>query len=276
MKLKVRTAEKSGQQKTQLAVALRDTYSLAVVAILLIGDEILSASVREANLHPMLTTLTDLGYQVGEVRIVRDSIPEIASAFRELHDTYQYVFSAGGIGPTHDDLTIEAACRAFGASAGQHPHMRRFLEGRYGTPLSAMVARMAELPAGTEVIGWEQGRWPIIRWDTVFILPGLPRALLDKMERLRTTLPTLQRFWAAEFYLSVDESDFADWLDDVRRSLAGVTIGSYPVYGEDYVARIVVRAADRDAVRGAAATLRDYVTRRGWLLREGGDADADG
>ncbi|MDA3947886.1 MAG: molybdopterin-binding protein [Spirochaeta sp.] len=245
-----------------------------MVAILHIGDEILSGSVREANLHLMLTTLGNLGYGIGEVRIVRDDRDEIAAAFRELREKYEYVLSAGGIGPTHDDITVESAVAAFDVPAEEHPEMRSFLESRYGTPLTPMVRKMAQLPRGTSVVGCSEGHWPVIRWDNVFILPGLPRALEDKMRRISEILPPRATVWSAELFLSADESEFADWLDTQQPATPGVSIGSYPVYGDyDYRSRLVVRGVDRPAVRALAARLREYVEQRGWLVRLGGEAE---
>lgn len=244
-----------------------------MVAILLIGDEILSASVQESNLYPMLTTLGSIGYAVGEVRIVRDDHNEIAKAFRELREKYEYVLSAGGIGPTHDDITVESAVEAFGVAAAEHPDMVAFLETRYETPLSPMVRKMAYLPDGTDVMGCNEGHWPVIRWQNVFILPGLPRALEDKMARIVEILPHRALVWSAELYLNVDESAFADWLSEQDTGAAGVTVGSYPVYGEyDYTARIVVRGLDRGAVCDVATRFQRFVEPRGWLVRVGGDA----
>lgn len=248
-----------------------------MVAILLIGDEILSASVREENLHLMLTTLTGLGYQVGEVRIVRDDTTEIAAAYQALQARYEWVFSAGGIGPTHDDLTLSAAARAFRSGTERNPTMLDFLRSRYGDPLSPMVAAMADLPVGTEVHGCEEGHWPVIQWNNVFILPGLPRALADKMRRIAVMLPQRDQVWTGELYLSADESVFADWLHTVQQHHRGVAIGSYPVVGDfDYRSRLVVKGTNRDTVRAAMDELRDRARRSGWLIRESGDAVEDG
>ncbi|MFW5696135.1 MAG: competence/damage-inducible protein A [Alkalispirochaeta sp.] len=243
-----------------------------MVAILLIGDEILSAGVREENLHFMLTSLTEIGYQVGEVRIVRDEVTEIATAFRELQPRYEYLFSAGGIGPTHDDITLQGAAEAFGVPLEQNQQMLAFLKARYGEPLSPMVARMAELPVATQVEGCSQGRWPVIQWHNVFILPGLPRALQDKMRRIAATLPHRDRMWTIILYLSADESDFADWLETVQNMHQEVAIGSYPVVGSyDYHSRLVVKGADRDRVAEVGQELREYVQTRTWLVREESD-----
>jgi molybdenum cofactor synthesis domain-containing protein len=243
-----------------------------MVAILLIGDEILSAGVREENLHVMVERLTEIGYQVGEVRIVRDDVEEIAHAFRELRSRYDYLFSAGGIGPTHDDMTLHAAAVAFDTPVEHNQQMLSFLKSRYGEPLSPMVARMADLPAETEVHGCSQGHWPLIQWNNVFILPGLPRALQDKMTRIVEMLPHREHTWTSILYLSADESDFADWLGTVQHEHSQVAIGSYPVIGAyDYHSRLVVKGSDAGRVAEAAEELRAHVQRNGWLVREESD-----
>lgn len=244
-----------------------------MVGILIIGDEILSASVREENLYLMLTTLGSIGYEVGEVRIVRDDGSAIAEAFRVLRERYEYVISAGGIGPTHDDITVESAIRAFSTPAEEHPEMLRFLESRYGSPLTPMVRKMAMLPRGTSVVGCVEGHWPVIRWENVFILPGLPRALADKMRRIVDILPPRATVYHGEIYLSADESEFADWLDAEKDRDPSISIGSYPVVGEyDYRSRLVVRGGNREAVRATAMRLKQYVRDAGWLVRVGGEA----
>lgn len=251
-------------------------YSFGMVAILLIGDEILSGSVQESNLAPMLGALGGIGYEVGEVRIVRDDIDAIAEAFEILRQRFEYVFSVGGIGPTHDDITVESAVRAFSIPAVEHPDMLAFLETRYEVPLSPMVRKMALLPEGTDLLGCTEGHWPVIRWQNIFILPGLPRALRDKMRRIVEILPRRGVVWSSELYLNVDESCFADWLKEFDGETPEVSIGSYPVYGDfDYTARLVVRGPDRETVDAVTERLRRFVEPQGWLVRTGGGG-ADG
>lgn len=269
--VKVRT--NGGRVKFRAIVrGRREAYNReTMISILLIGDEILSASIREGNLHHMLTGFAEIGYPVREVRIVRDDTGEIAAAMRELRDRSDYLVTAGGIGPTHDDRTLEAAAVAFHREVETHQEMLAFLRSRYGEPLTPMVAKMAQLPRGTQVIGAQQGCWPVIRWENVFILPGLPRALRDKMGRVLAMIPRRENPWNAEIYLTADESLFADWLQERQAGLAGVVIGSYPVAGDyDYRSRITIRGSSRAAVVEEGQVIAEFARARGWLVRVGG------
>lgn len=242
-----------------------------MVGILLVGDEILSGSVRESNLHLMIATLGRIGYGVGEVRIVRDEIAEIAEAFRALQGRYEVVISAGGIGPTHDDVTIDGVATALGVQLTTNDDMLRFLMTRYGEPLAPMVARMAQLPPGTEVLGCAEGHWPVIRTGSVYLLPGLPVALADKMSRIEQILSPRSLTVVAEVYLCEDESEFADWLDDFQREHREIAIGSYPVVGAyDYRSLLTIRGTDRAEVLRVATQIVDHFRERRGLVRVGG------
>ena len=151
-----------------------------MVGILIVGDEILTADIQESNLHNMLQIFSRMGYDVKEVRIVRDVVSEIADALSILHKRCEFVFSTGGIGPTHDDVTMEAVAQAFCVSLLPHPEMLAFLTERYGMPLSPMVAKMALFPKDTRILKQKGNSWPIICKENVFILPGLPHAMLQK------------------------------------------------------------------------------------------------
>lgn len=249
----------------------RHNIVAAMVGILLIGDEILSGSVHESNLHLMITTLGRIGYAVGEVRIVRDEVAEIADAFRALRERYEIVISAGGIGPTHDDVTLDGVSAALGVERTTNEEMLDFLKSRYGERLSPMVERMAELPPGTEVLGCTKGHWPVIRTGSAYLLPGLPIALADKMLKIERILPRRTPTVAAEVYLSEDESEFADWLNDFNREYEDVSIGSYPVVGDyDYRSLVVARGAKREAVVSAGRAIAGRFRERGTLVRLGG------
>lgn len=243
------------------------------VSIVLIGDEILSAQVQERNLHPLLSGFRRVGYQVGEVRIVPDQIPAIVGAVRDLQERSEYLVTVGGVGPTHDDITLEALAQALAVPLEQNDRMIAFLKERYRDRFSPAVAKMALLPRGAEVLGCDQGWWPLVRRGNLFVLPGLPRALEDKIERMLALLPPRDRLWTAEIFLGADESLFARWLAARQDRCPAVSIGSYPVADDqDYRVRLVLRGVLREDVLEEAREIARWMQHQGWLVRTGGDA----
>ena len=242
--------------------------SANTIAVLIIGDEILTAQVRETNLAVILEAFTHAGYTVAEARIVRDVPEQIAAAFRELSDTYEYVVSAGGIGPTHDDVTLEAAAAAFGAEVAVHPGMNVFLEQIYGERMNDAVSRMSRLPVGADVSIRDDIHWPIIRFRNCFILPGLPLALKEKIECILELIPRRDALWVARLYLDIGESPIAAKLTDLQERHRTVAVGSYPVLGDaDYKTRVTFRGADRGAVDVAMADAITALEPTGVIVR---------
>lgn len=223
-----------------------------MIAVVLVGDEILSAQVRDENLFYIIDRLGEAGYETGEARIIRDDLDEIARTFRELSEKYEYVISAGGVGPTHDDVTLDGVARAFGVPLELNEKMRQFLSGHHGAEMGKSVIKMAMLPAGSEVDTGDNRRWPLVRKENCFILPGLPRALRDKIDRIVAKLPLLDRSWIARLYLNSSEDAIADWLGELQERFSAVAVGSYPVLDEKrYTTRLTFKGVDREAVTAA-------------------------
>lgn len=223
-----------------------------MIAVVLVGDEILSAQVRDENLFYIIDRLSEAGYETGEARIIRDDVEEIARTFRELAEKYEYVISAGGVGPTHDDVTLDGVARAFDVPLELNDKMREFLSGHHGNEMGSSVVKMAMLPAGSEVDTGNDRRWPLVRKENCFILPGLPRALRDKIDRIVAKLPILNRSWIARLYLVAAEDVIADWLGELQDRYPSVAVGSYPVLDEErYSTRLTFKGRDSGAVRAA-------------------------
>lgn len=231
-----------------------------MIAVVLVGDEILSAQVRDENLFYIVDRLSEAGYETGEARIIRDDIEEIAAAFRELAEKYEYVISAGGVGPTHDDITLDGVARAFDLPLELNERMQSFLRGHHGEDMGPAVVKMAMLPAGAEVDTGNDRKWPLVRVRNCFVLPGLPRALRDKIDRIAGKLPVLERSWIARLYLSVPEDLIADWLGELQREYPGVAVGSYPVLDEPrYRTRITFKGRSKASVEEAYRRSRGHL-----------------
>lgn len=239
----------------------------ACIRVLIIGDEVLSRSVRETNLDYLLQRAAELYLPVDEVRIVRDDIAVIAAAMRQLAPDNGLLISSGGVGPTHDDVTLAAAARAFQAPLQLHPEMEGFLRARYGAHY-ADVAPMARLPQGTQVLQDSAGHWPLLRLGNSCFLPGLPQAFRSKLDWLLQSLPPQAQIHAGVLYVSQDESRFAEPLRELQRQHTHVEIGSYPERDSSgWIAKITLRGTSRPAVQAAFAAAAEYFRAHGWLLR---------
>ena len=256
---------------TRLTPAAARAYNgTSMIAIIIVGDEILSGDVHDENLPYMIDTLTQAGYRTTEARVIGDDVNVIAETFRELAARHDYVLSAGGIGPTHDDVTLEGAAKGLGLSLERHPVMQDFLAGHYGEPMPESVSRMALLPEGAEVFIDYAHHWPLIKCQNCFILPGLPVALRDKVGRIAAMLPQTERQWAARLFLNADETDLALWLSELQRRHPGTAIGSYPLFRASYSTRITVKSADKAECEATFEEARAYFRDKGWLLHTEG------
>ena len=239
---------------------------IIVIALIIIGDEILTGQIQDENLPFMIQQFAAAGYPAREVRIIGDDVDQIASTVAELASRHTHVVSSGGVGPTHDDVTHRGVARAFGVDVAAHPDMVNFLSRHHTTPLKPGVKHMAMLPRGAEVLIGPDGNWPIIKKENCFILPGLPPALRSKIPRLIAMLPSMSPVWRTVVYLSADEVFFAEWLGRLQAIHPEVTIGSYPVVGAAYRTRISLGGANREAVEPVAAAVITHASENGWLV----------
>jgi molybdenum cofactor synthesis domain-containing protein len=235
-------------------------------ALVVIGDEILSGRTEEKNIAQVANWLNRQGIRLSEARVVPDRQEAIVSAVNALRASHDYLFTTGGIGPTHDDITIDAIAAAFQVPVVVHPEARRILEDYYrDRPLGLTEARlrMARVPEGAELVPNPTSGAPGVRMANVFILAGVPNiaaAMLDvldgKLEGGRPMVSVTVRAYAAE-------SDVAELLKQVQDEHPGVAIGSYPFYGGGrFGADFVVRSDDGELARRCAAELRGRLLER--------------
>jgi molybdenum cofactor synthesis domain-containing protein len=234
-------------------------------AILLVGNEILSGKVDEQNARFLVRELRGLGVTVGRIEVVPDDEADIAATVRALSARFDVVFTSGGIGPTHDDVTLPAIATAFGRSIVRHPELEQLMRSTLGDRLHPRDLRMADVPEGARLERGNPGSanvnaWPVVVVENVWILPGVPSIFRRKFEAIRELFRT-RPIHGRAVYSRQGESPLADALDAVVAGWPSVEIGSYPhVDAPEYKVKITLDGRDRAAVDGATA---DLVTRLG-------------
>jgi molybdenum cofactor synthesis domain-containing protein len=237
-------------------------------AIIVVGDEILSGKFVEENAAYLITQLRELGVAVRRVEYIPDVLDEIAVAVRGAAARYDHVFTSGGVGPTHDDLTMEGVARAFGVGVVRHPVLEAELRKWYGARLEERNLRMADVPDGAEMVPADHPSWPVTRMKNVYILPGVPvifRRKFDAMkERFRATPFAIRRV-----FLMAEEGTIAAHLDAVVAGHADVSVGVYPRFeAVDYRVIVTIEGKDAAAVDRAVEDLRGRVATESWVRVE--------
>jgi molybdenum cofactor synthesis domain-containing protein len=235
-------------------------------ALLVIGDEILSGRTQDKNIAQVATWLNRQGIRLEEVRVVPDVGARIASAVNELRRTYDYVMTTGGIGPTHDDITVDSIAAAFEVPVVVHPEARRILEDYYATRggVTAARLRMARVPEGAELLPNPTSGAPGVRMDNVFILAGVPGIAAAMMEALDGKLEGGRPMVSATVGAYAAESEVADLLREAEAANDGVAIGSYPFFKDGrYGANFVVRSDDGNLVERTAKDLERRLSQAG-------------
>ncbi len=233
-------------------------------AILAIGDEILSGRTRDANMHYLAGWLTARGVSLREARVVPDDADMIGEAVNALRERYDYVFTSGGIGPTHDDITVDAIAAALGRPVIEHPQAAAMVRAYYrakGDEVTPARLRMARTPEGAELIENPVSGAPGVKVGNVFIMAGVPnifQAMLNAVEGQVEHGALLHSLAATA--RDLPESALADQLRDIQSALKDVSLGSYPIEGDEKGVTVVARSADRDtaekAINAVAAAMR--------------------
>lgn len=213
-------------------------------AVLLIGNELLSGKIRDQNGHNLALMLRRRGIRLVEVCTVEDDLGAIGEALLRLLARTPLVFTSGGVGPTHDDVTMEAVARAIGRPLVRHPAMETTLRAHFSERITAAALKMADLPEGTQLTAGHG--WPVMRVDLdtnrrIYILPGIPELCLAKIEALEATPGELPDAggWALErLHTEMDEADLAAPLNQVVADFPDVDIGSYPRWTSDERGRL--------------------------------------
>lgn len=227
-------------------------------SLVIIGDEILSGRTKDANLSYLAEWLNEVGIQLSEVRVVPDIEAEIAEAVNALRGKFDYVFTTGGIGPTHDDITVDSIAAAFGRPVVVHPEAYRRMEEYYGADkFTEARKRMTRVPEGGELIDNPVSIAPGIRVENVFIMAGVPKIMQSMLEGIRPHLRTGRKIWTQTLTVHAPESRIAEKLGEIQAANPDTSIGSYPFYHTGSPgANIVIRSADKAAIAAAMTAVQ--------------------
>jgi len=235
------------------------TTDRPTAAMLVIGDEILSGRTRDANMHFLAGELTKHGVSLGEVRVVSDDKPAIVAAVRALSDAYTHVFTSGGIGPTHDDITADCIAEAFGASIGVRPDARAILEAHYersGLELNEARLRMARIPDGADLIENPVSSAPGFRLENVWVMAGVPSVFQAMVASVLPQITGGAPILSQSLRFMTGEGDIAEPLATLAEQFPDLSIGSYPFHQDGvYGTNIVIRGTDGEELAKAMTAL---------------------
>lgn len=241
--------------------------------LLVIGDEILSGRTQDRNVAQVGSWLNLQGIRLTEVRMVPDRLELIAAATNQLRQAYDYLFTTGGIGPTHDDITVDAIAAALELEVIVHPTARAALEAYYAERggLNEARLRMARVPAGAELIENRFSGAPGIRIGNIYLLAGVPRIAAMMLDALTGTLEGGRPLLSATLGCWVQESEVAVMLEETERAYERCQVGSYPFFREGKAgANFVIRSDDAETLQRCTATLRSALESMGKDVTEGG------
>jgi molybdenum cofactor synthesis domain-containing protein len=229
-------------------------------AMIVIGDEILSGRTRDANMFHLAGKLTEHGINLSEVRVVADEPSDIIIAINQTRSKYDHVFTSGGIGPTHDDITADCVASAFGVGVDVREDARQVLATNYENGVDDLTParlRMARIPDGATLIDNIVSKAPGFTIENVHVMAGVPKVFTCMVEWLLPQLAKGAKMISASVRIDLPESQIADPLGIIAKKFPGVSIGSYPFYEETkYGANIVVSGVNEALVKQVELEVR--------------------
>jgi len=239
--------------------------------VLIIGNEILSGGTQDANLAFLAKGLNEVGIRLREARVIPDDSATIVGTVNEVRGKFDYVFTTGGIGPTHDDITSASIAEAFGVKLIVHPEARRILESHYPPGgLNAARLRMAQVPEGASLLPNPISRAPGFRVENVYVLPGVPQIMQAIFNELRHRLEGGAKVLSRSVSCTLGEGTIAQDLAALQERYPDVEIGSYPYFRRsDFGVTLVVRSTDRERIAAAIEELKALIRTCGGDPHEG-------
>ncbi|MBI3434411.1 MAG: competence/damage-inducible protein A [Proteobacteria bacterium] len=234
--------------------------SIVTAAIVVIGDEILSGRTKDKNIGYIAEYLTNIGVDLREVRVVADARADIVSAVNALRERYTYVFTTGGIGPTHDDITAECIAEAFAVPIDYDPRALAILQERMtavGAEMNEARMRMTRIPAGAELVPNKISAAPGFWIGNVIVMAGVPAIMQAMLDEVAPKLTTGTRVMSETVRADAREGDIGTELGDIAKAFPDVSFGSYPFFDEQRGpnTNVVIRARDRQRLGEAKAAV---------------------
>ncbi|HEY3998900.1 MAG TPA: molybdopterin-binding protein [Candidatus Xenobia bacterium] len=231
-------------------------------ALVIIGNEILTGKVVDVNIPFLTQGLWGLGVRVCRIAVIPDEVARIAEEVAATSGSHDVVITTGGVGPTHDDVTMEGVARAFGRGVVGHPDLLAMLRAYFKTDtLTAPQARLADVPEGARLVTADGMRYPQVVMENVFIFPGVPTLVREKFTALADFFRGDAPFYLRQLRLAGMETDLAPLLDTVVAAWPTVSIGSYPQEeGAGFDVLITLESSDEGALEGAYHALQQAVT----------------
>ena len=238
-------------------------------AALIIGNEILSGKIADTNTTFLARMLFDLGIELRRVVVCPDEIETIGNDLSELRASHDIVFTSGGVGPTHDDVTIDGVAESFGRPVVRSVGTEKMIRHYYGDRATEAHFRMANMPEGAEIIRSSDAPWPTVVIENVFVLPGVPEIFELKLADLRKRFDEGCAFHSQAIYTMSDEGEIAALLERIAEDFTGVMVGSYVnLQAEDYRTKLTFDGSDPEAVAKAADMLVAELDAKVFVRRE--------
>jgi molybdenum cofactor synthesis domain-containing protein len=243
---------------------MSEQIKVVTAALLVIGDEILSGRTKDKNIGYTADYLTAIGIDLKEVRVVSDDETAIVAALNALRTTYDYVFTTGGIGPTHDDITADCVAKAFGVALDYHPDAVEILKQRMakiGGELNEARLRMARVPEGGELVANKVSGAPGFRIGNVIVMAGVPAIMQAMLDEVAPTLETGAKLLSTTIRADAKEGDVGSELGAIAKAHPEAIIGSYPFFDEKMGpnTNIVVRSRDPEKLKAVREAVEEML-----------------
>ena len=227
--------------------------------ILIIGNEILSGKVQDANSPYLCRELRALGVEIKRISVIPDDVDSIAEEAAAFSTAYDIVITTGGVGPTHDDVTVEGIAKGLGRRVISHPDLERVLQRLYGERANRVHLRMAQVPEGADLVGQPDLVFPVVIVKNIYIFPGVPEILKQKFEGIKERFRDTP-FFLKRVFVTSGEGSIAEHLDAVMREYPGLLLGSYPeLHNPEYKVALTLESKDPAYLDRALSRLIDLL-----------------